>query len=262
MPSGSYSDGHGEHGGVREQTGSPRAWPASPRSRSTPARRAPQFPGQFADLGRQLGRVRLARADHQLRGRIEVGGPPAAAPGAPFCRVTRPTKITGRPGPGRPQYRSSHAGRRVGGVLDGCRLPLRMTRIRPAGTAGYAASTSSRMPSEDRDDRRRGLDRGPLAPGGTARSRPPSCSALPRPASGSSEVRGDHVRDPVEQAGQVARQVRVPGVRVHQVGGGPTAAVMDRSVEIVCSAWLALPRRVPGPVRDRPRTVRALAVPR
>ncbi len=57
---------------------------------------------------------------------------------------------------------------------------------------------------------------------------PPSCSAFHGPQR-LQAVRGDHVRHPVQEFGQVAGEVRVPGVAVHQVGAG--AAGGDRQVD-------------------------------
>ncbi len=51
---------------------------------------------------------------------------------------------------------------------------------------------------------------------------------LPRPQR-LQGVRGDHVRHAVQQPGEVAGEVGVPGVRVHQVGAG--AAVGDGQVD-------------------------------
>jgi len=47
-----------------------------PESQITLARLARRPPAQLADLGLDLGRVRLACADHELHGRIDVGGGP------------------------------------------------------------------------------------------------------------------------------------------------------------------------------------------
>ena len=57
---------------------------------------------------------------------------------------------------------------------------------------------------------------------------------LPRPVR-LERVRGQHVRDAVQQRGEVAGQVGVPGVGVHDVAAGAIAAAIDRSTDSVCS---------------------------
>ena len=234
--------------------GSPRAWRASRRSRSrrtcSPAAAAASSLTSASSSGVSAWPAQITSC--------AAGSRSAAArssTGSPFCRVTRPTKMTeGRPGSTPYRSSTSVAG---SGEYSTVSMPLRMTRTRSAGTAGYAASTSCAHAVGDRDDRVRGLHGRPLAPGGQ-RVAAAELLGLPGPQR-LQRVDGDHVRDPVEQRGQVTGQVRVPGVRVDQVGGGHRGRHRqvrgDRLQRLVRAREV-----VPGPVRDRPRPVRALAV--
>src|ERR1017187_5413538 len=74
-------------------------------------------------------------------------------------------------------------------------------------------------------------------------------------------MRGDDVRHAVQEGSQVARQVGVPGVRVHQVGGADSSG--HRQIGGDRLQGLVRPiEQFPGLVRDGASPVRALAVHR
>ena len=136
--------------------------------------------------------------------------------GRPFCRVMRPTKTTdGLDG-------SIPSSARSARILDG------MPRLDVDAVVDHAhlGGVERRVAAQDvgahalahRDDRRRALVRGLLDP---ARHRVPAAEllGLPRPQR-LEAVRGDDVRDAVQQRREVPGEVRVPGVAVHDVGAG------------------------------------------
>ena len=73
-------------------------------------------------------------------------------------------------------------------------------------------------PRADRDDRVGRLERGALDPAGDAVA---AAELLGLPGAQRLEAVGGHdVRDAVQELGEMAGAVRVPGVRVHEVGSG------------------------------------------
>ena len=96
-------------------------------------------------------------------------------------------------------------------------MPLRTTCTRLGSSAGIGLQHVVAHARADRDHRVGGLDRGALHP-----RRHPVAAAellgLPRPHR-LQRMGRQHVRDPVQQRGQVTGQPGVPGVRVHHRGG-------------------------------------------
>ena len=136
--------------------------------------------------------------------------------GSPFWRVIRPTKTTdGRSG-------STPCARTRSGssTCDQSRCRCRCARRGPCRVdvgVGVRARRRASPPTPRSPRRRRGT---PSARRSDETAYPPpSCSAFhgPQRLEG---VRGDDVRDVVQQPGEVAAQVGVPGVGVHQVGAG------------------------------------------
>ena len=84
----------------------------------------PQLADASLDLGAELGRVRGAGAEHELRGRVEACGRRAAGTSTPFWRVIRPTNTTERPLRVDPET-LEHVGPCVGASTASCRCRCR-----------------------------------------------------------------------------------------------------------------------------------------
>ena len=134
----------------------------------------------------------------------------------PFCRVIRPTKTT--------DGRSRSMPRPVDDVGAGVRRELVgvdavLDHVHLVGVqVGVGLQDVRAHPGADRDHRVGGLEGGPLGPRRQLVAAA-ELLGLPRPVR-FERVGAHHVRDAVQQPGQVPGQVGVPGVGVHQVDLG------------------------------------------
>ena len=144
--------------------------------------------------------------------------------GSPFCRVIRPTKTTeGRSG-STPSSRT-RSGFGVG-RQSSVSMPLCTTWTRAGSMDGVRRQHVVAHRRGHRDHGRRGLVGRLLHP---RRHGVPATELLGLPGPQRLQgVRADDVRHAVQQRGEVAGEVGVPGVGVDQVGAG--AAVGDREV--------------------------------
>ena len=174
---------------------------------------------QLLDRGARPRRRARACPARPRRARAARSGrtcaPPRAGAATPFWRVMRPTKTTDRLRPGR--CRGARARRCPGRARTRrCRSRCRSRGRGRGRSPDRRARMSPRMPLRDRDHRVGVLQRRPLA---EARQRVAAAELLrlPRPQR-LERVHGGDVRDAVHELGQVAAEVRVPGVAVDEVG--------------------------------------------
>ncbi len=221
IPSGSYTDGHTKTVAAESIS---RILPIGSisRTQNTPVRDAGQLLHRRRHLGGDLRGVGCAGAQHQLhlgrevvRGRDQMRD--ALLPGDP------PDEGDDRAGRVDAELRPStdSAPRRAllacaTGYQTSVSIPLRTTCTRLGSSAGIGLQHVVAHARADRDHRVGGLDRGLLHP-----RRHPVAAAelfgLPRPHR-FERMRGQHVRDAVQQRGEVPGQPGVPGVRMHDGG--------------------------------------------
>ncbi|CAM5506652.1 hypothetical protein STENM327S_08348 [Streptomyces tendae] len=180
---------------------------------------AAQLGEEVAELPVDLGGVRSARAQHDLRGRVDV---PYRAQQVGHALLARDAADEKDVGAGAVQADPvQRVGAVVGPVEPG--VDAVVHDVDRGGVQGRVAAEDVLAHRAGDGDHRVGrLDRGALGPAGQA---VPAAELLGLPGSqGLQGVGGHHVRDAVEELGEVAAEVGVPGVGVHQFapfeGGG------------------------------------------
>lgn len=177
-----------------------------------PVARAAQFVDEVTELGTDLGGVGRSRAEHELGTGIE---------GARSAQQMRDALLPGdaadeehvRPA-GVDTEAAQHVRSVVGPVETG--VDAVVDDVHPGRVERRVAAQDVRAHAVGhRDHGVGGLDRGPFGP---ARERVTAAELLGLPGpQGLQRVGGDHVRDAVEQFGEMAGEIGVPGVGVDEI---------------------------------------------